>query len=503
MLLACLVIVLTRWPIRMVDSFSVDEAVSAVIGQEILEGGLPYQAAIDHRGPLTYYLYAGFMAIGGDWNMGAVHTGYLFVLLLIALLLWRMGGRYGGQAALIFAVVSWTQRPMDMWAAHTEWALILGTSLAIWLILTRPESWWRYGLAGVCLGLAALSKQIAVWDGLGIGIWLLLQHLPKKAWKPLLGKGTFLAVGAIIPLLLTGTYFAQAGAWQDFQTYVWHYNVAYYLPEVDLLERIKSSVALLFDFYASSLLLSGLLVGALIKAWQERKKLASRELLFLCWLGGALLGGLTSGRNFGHYAIQWLPASCLLAAWAWQEILQPHLPQRPWQSANPLAWTLGAFLGLGLLLPLGNTLVDQAVYVRYLLNVEPQPGAYVQAHTHAEDRIFVWGFAPEIYVQAQRRPASRFIYCNVLTGLIPWENLERERTDYAILPGVWDQLMADLKANPPAYVIDTSPADINHYGKYPISQYPQLQDWLSQEYELDEEYVKEFPQERVQLYRRK
>ena len=101
----------------------------------------------------------------------------------------------------------------------------------------------------------------------------------------------------------------------------------------------------------------------------ERDALTDWEKLLLCWVLGSLLGGLTSGRNFGHYAIQWLPPVCLLAAWGWQAV---------WSKANIERWNewkpfLIGLLVLGLLLPLGDTLVKNKVYLESAFVQDPQP----------------------------------------------------------------------------------------------------------------------------------
>jgi hypothetical protein len=40
------------------------------------------------------------------------------------------------------------------------------------------------------------------------------------------------------------------------------------------------------------------------------------------------------------------------------------------------------------------------------------------AHSDPADRIFVWGQTPEIYLDAQRRPACRYITTFPLTGYV-------------------------------------------------------------------------------------
>lgn len=499
LLVALILIGLLRFPFSGIPVFNVDEAVSAVVAQEITEGGLPYRDAIDHRGPLTYYAYAGVFQVFGDWNMTAVHHIYVFLLCLMAVVLFWLDSSKGAIAAVLFAIYSWAQAPMDMWAAHTEWLLILFSLSAMGLLLCLNAGRLTFVLAGICLGIAALSKQVAVWDLAAVLGWIVwVEYKQAIPWTSWIIKGVGVVVGFLIPLLGMAIYFHSQGAWEDFLFYVWEYNVQYYLPEVSLLERIGSSMALLVSFFGSALLLAILIFAALYDAWFRIKDLSKQEKLLLCWLGGAMLGGLTSGRNFGHYAIQWLPAASLVAAWGLSYLWQ-QLEESKFHKGRHL---MGGMLILGLLLPLGHTLVKQKVYLESAFHQDPQVAVYIRDQSEPTDRLFVWGFAPEFYLYTQRRPATRYVYCNVLTGLIPWENLGRPSTEYAVVPGTREQLMQDLQKHPPAFVLDTSPADYNSYGKYPLNQYPDLFRWLQANYHRDTVFAHAHPHSPFHLYRR-
>ena len=83
-----------------IQFFNVDEAVSAVAANAILDGGLPYLDAIGHRGPLTYYAYSLIFAIWGKNHMIAVHWIYLFLTLVITGLVWLTGYQIKGNILL-------------------------------------------------------------------------------------------------------------------------------------------------------------------------------------------------------------------------------------------------------------------------------------------------------------------------------------------------------------------------------------------------------------------
>src|SRR5690606_3900740 len=103
------------------------------------------------------------------------------------------------------------------------------------------------------------------------------------------------------------------------------------------------------------------------------------------------------------------------------------------------------------------------------------------------DKIFVWGYNPDIYLYADRSPASRFLYCSFQTGLIPWTNeAPGIDTNYAIVPGSMDTLLRELGKDRPVFVVDCSAGPHRRFSKYPLKDFPALEEFLKTNYvELD------------------
>ncbi len=76
----------------------------------------------------------------------------------------------------------------------------------------------------------------------------------------------------------------------------------------------------------------------------------------------------------------------------------------------------------------------------------------------------------------------------MLTGLIPWENAG-VNTAYAVVPGTWELLMQDLIKNRPTVIVDTSPGNYRGYAKYPIHDFPPLDEYIKNYYELSRDIV--------------
>jgi hypothetical protein len=104
-------------------------------------------------------------------------------------------------------------------------------------------------------------------------------------------------------------------------------------------------------------------------------------------------------------------------------------------------------------------------------------------------RLFVWGWAPGFYYEAGLRgvrPASRFVVM-AQSGLTRYVSGRQRRTPAAHGrdpgPGHWDLLMGDLERNQATYILDTAPAGIYRWDRYPVEDYPTLDQYLAEHYE--------------------
>jgi len=110
-----------------------------------------------------------------------------------------------------------------------------------------------------------------------------------------------------------------------------------------------------------------------------------------------------------------------------------------------------------------------------------ESAVYVRQHSLPTDRIFMWGQGTQqtgIYLDAERRPASRYIASFPLNGLV--FGLVGIDTHDRIVPGSWEHLQADFQRQMPKFIIDCHEIRDGQYFK--IRDYPYLSDLLATKY---------------------
>jgi hypothetical protein len=184
------------------------------------------------------------------------------------------------------------------------------------------------------------------------------------------------------------------------------------------------------------------------------------------------IGAAAGGRFYPHYYVQLILPLALLAApyyaQLWSHKIEPtHWLLRP---QTTYAWLVLTFVAFSIKHWTG--LASQRVPF--------EAGRYLLTHSAPGERIFVWGQSPEIYLDAHRRPACRYITTFPLTGYIFGGPIQGFDTRNRILPGAWTTLQRDFEEHPPAYIVDLySEPD----ALYPAREFPILAKLLKEQYQ--------------------
>ena len=490
LLLCGLFLLVTRLP-ALLHPRAIDyEQVYGVVAIEMLHGGLPYQAAIERKPPLLFVLYAAVLGVAGPGNWPALHLVALVWTLATMWLLWLIAHRLfdpdaGLAAALLYGLfMAWADY-RDL-AFNGELIMNLPVVAAVALAFRpgAPRLRLELFVAGLLIAVAFLFKQPSGISGIAIGVYLLdPAYRARRAlsWTATAGELTLLAAGFLGTLGACALVLRHLGILQEALYWTVLSQAAVFGAGTWVFWDRALSNAAFFALETAPLLLATVLSirahAGHAGVWRGRGP-EFRALLVL--LAVSCLGVAANGQFLFHYFLRLLPALALLAAPAAVALWNGHgLGAHPW--LTPSRYRLWLIFSAVLFL-----VVDTAGLARYRL-----PGdaaVYVREHSAPTDRIFVWGQGDKqvgLYLDAMRRPASRYIASFPLTGHIFGSPVSWDPsfdTSDRIVPGSWENLAADFAVHPPRYIIDTDA--VRNRPVYVMTRYPFLRDYLAANYRI-------------------
>jgi hypothetical protein len=453
-LLLALVVALVaavRWRILDVP-LERDEGEYAYAGQLMLRGIPPYQLAYNMKLPGTYAMYAGFLALFGQTARG-VHLGLLLVNLLAIVLLFRLAQRLFGSVAAVVAAATYALLSLGLDVlgvfAHATHMVVLWVLPGFLALLTALERGRRrdYFASGLCLGIAFLMKQQAVFFVLfGAAVVLAAAWRPGDRRPRLATDGLAFAAGAALPFALTCIALAAAGVFPSFWFWVFRY-AAVYASQVPLAQGWDNFRAFFVPIVLAAPFLWGLAAAGLAVLAVERG-LRDRRFMVTAFVLFAVLA-VCPGLHFRpHYFIVLLPAVALLAGVAVDGLRRGLLATGRLRLATPAA--AAVFVGIlcvsiaprvELLLRTPPERIARVVYEGNPFPEAVEVARYIAAHSSPNERIAVLGSEPEIYFYADRLSATGYIYMYGLTEDQPYARTMRL------------QLSREVEASAPAWVV--------------------------------------------------
>jgi hypothetical protein len=451
------------------------EAMYSVVANEIVDGGRPYADAVERKPPLLFWTYAAVFTVAGKFNWRALHMVALVWTLCAMAGLYAIGRLlFDRPTGLIAAFFYGVFQPFWSWKNLSFDAEMLMNLPIIWawaIAFRRGSSRLRPELfaAGALLGAAFLLKQPAAIAAVPLGIYLLLPSY--RASRSLTGtnsiiQAAMLTAGFIAALGLVAIVLWKQGILYD----AFYWTIADHdVPHVFWHKGIVNTLT----FLGACL---PLVIGAILACrnkdgiWVGRT--AERAAL-LGLLVASAIGAAAGARFYAHYYVQLIPPLTLLAA--------PYYARLWSRVTRPANWFLQptviyTWLALTIIL----------FSIRHWAGLAPrrmpsEAGRYLSTHCSPNDRIFVWGQSPEIYVDAQRRPACRYITTFPLTGYVFGGPIPGFDTRRRILPGAWTTLQQDFTTHPPTYIVDVQPDPKS--AQYPLKNFPILAKLLAERYQ--------------------
>ena len=403
-------------------------------------------------------------------------------------------------AAGLFLVFSTTWHDYDALAANCELFLLAPQAIAGWLLLTDSERGpgarrdgrfiWRWAPSSERRPSSSIRASLFSAPRSVCCFWWVILERASGAWAVTMALCQL--TGALVPPALYLWWCRSAGNLAA-AVYWFRFNFSYVgagLTGFAAMARGLRRTALIGGAalvpYALGIAAAISTAPKIVRVIRRRFAGASSVeaevpspsvVLGLLWLVTSAVAVTTGGRFFGHYFHLVLAPLCLLAAPGFC-----RLWDRGWSTRAPLLvlCALPALLFFGLATfgrPLAAALDEGEP--RY-----DEVAARIAELTTSDERVFVWGNSPQLYVLARRPMGTRFSFCNYMTGESPGTPTEtgQRNADANQLPAAWEMLFADLEQRRPALFVDAAAAGWDGYGKYPLWRYPRLRAYVDQNY---------------------
>jgi hypothetical protein len=315
-------------------------------------------------------------------------------------------------------------------------------------------------LSGILFGAGFLLKyQIAL--GI-IAVAVACIKIRNRKWLLLLP-------GFLIPLLITLWFFHTAGGLQGLSYWLFWNNLLYSANPISPWEATGRAAAYLLPFLLLTFPLWWFWIRARPLFDDYRKALTTT--LVLISIPSLFVGF----RFFPHYFIQ-LYFPLIIAA---TPAIVDSVKRRAF-----LIYTVALFLICTIanaFLYYGSGQVyreTDPIYARVAGRLKQDP-------CYRGATMFVWGYAPAFYYYAGLQPASRFVVMGQarLTGYVSGNLGSLDRPSRAGVERHWQWLMSDLERNRSTYILDTAPASIYRWNRFPLEDFPRLQTYVREQYE--------------------
>lgn len=488
------------WPrtVGASEPLDCDEAAYAYMGHRVLRGDALYRDLTEYKPPVGYWIYTAAVAVGGYNELAIRIMAIPFVLATIAAV-WWIGLRLGGPlaaclAGLIYVVLS-TDPFLFGNGSNLEHFINLFSALSLAMVVRGWENenrWWFLG-AGVCLGAAALVKQVALGHALVVIPALLLRDWVvdapgrRRGVRGLLdvlafGAGLAAVVGIVVAIIVARG--AGGAAYEDIILQA-RALATDTLPEPNapsgairwLTGNADPRGRLPWPFGSTDYLvwwgtgswpvwlvsLPALAYLALSRGSDARRRLAAAWTL-AAWLEVAL-----PGLYWQHYYLLPVPGTAIVVAIATGDAIVAVR-----QSLFPAACAW-----LVLIVAVGGTVFLQA---RYYLGVPPEEltirykggRQWVVLRELGRDvarRAAIWDDA-HVYVWGWQSPLNFYSRLDSPTRHFFVDNLLRDQAgrDHPLIGPRVAEIMATLRARPPELIFTGYPP------------FPELRSFLSREY---------------------
>ena len=325
-LILAAITLLVRLPFFFPDVLDPDEGTFILMGQDILDGNLPYEKLWDIKPPLLPYCFAAMIALFGK-TIPAVRFGGALCVLMAAFLVYLLGerlknSRTGFVAGVLFIIFS---LPLSSGSTDSEILAAVPLTAAALVVFKDKPGTTDFFLFGLLVSTACMFRLNLAYVALFGGICLLLPGKFLKTDSGVLRRVPAYVAGGFVPMIMLCLPFVLTGKQKLLVTPI--QASLGYSTQLSFPEAIYRHAARLADpWYAFgySLILIGSVCGLVYTAYSWKKfsgAVRTRLAVVLFFLLTTSVSTFKTGQAFEHYLIQVLPFASLIAAFFLDRLL--------------------------------------------------------------------------------------------------------------------------------------------------------------------------------------
>jgi len=422
-----------------------DSGAFLYMGQQILDGKIPYLDIWDHKGPLLFYLNAIGLKLGHGKFTGVINLQTVLTVaasFIIYYVVDKVYGRFCGIIASLLIILlliktSVTGNQVGQWALIFQAATIL-----LYYLLEKSNKKVFIKAIGIGLlgGAVFLLRQnrIALWLGLGI-VFVVEGLLKKTSWRHILKSILGITLGVLITLGFTIVYFYSHNALDAFWDATFIYNFSY--SSATFSSRLNS-VFVGFSIVEFAAFAAGAATVVFVFFNVKREQSIGWKLSFLASIVFILEVIMTSisGRSTTHYYTNWLVAVALLVAFMIHFLLQLKADDKYLKYMRISISVIFIFTC--------STFVNK--YCRKVIDYKAHEGKWYREHiteyiksvSTTKDYVLHWGTVGSLNFLTDRESPSKYFYQYALRT--PGYTSNKKVNDF----------LNDLKSKTPKVIVD-------------------------------------------------
>ena len=473
--------------VRSVEPLALDQGLFACFARFVPRGLLPYRDLFDSKPPLFLYLHvlAGHFASDSAAALWRFETLWLLSTSAVAFGLSLRWGRWAGLAAAALVWLAlWSPSWGGYWSrAQAEELLALPAMGAVWAALAaRQQARWAL-LAGALVGVAGLIKIPGMAVGAAcIAVWLEGGALRRVVW---------MALGLVLPWALAFAWFGvHHGAgpfWESVFVYQRHWAAFIAPPWSGVLSQFAG---MMLTAAPGLLVLAAAGIGF---AWRRDR---GEALCLAAWIVATAAAVVMQRQLAEYHYLLLMPPLAIAAARGLAGFAGAlRSPRQALQIAGGVGLLAAGLFGLreAAVWSAGYRVdasyragsLSRAMFLRaferspFSPATEEEAAQRLRAETQPADSILVWGLSPGIYALADRVPATRYPFHQLLLTEAPfslrWGDLAARRREF----------LTALAQHPPAVIL-VGTHDANGFeptdSKTELEQFAPLRTRVEQEY---------------------